>query len=195
MAWLAVALLLLFGVVCLGVRTWIHYRETGRSPFLTGPAGHGLVAVLGFVGPFAVAIVLDLAGSAPRLVDSAWVGALGTVLAVAGIVATMWAQLAMGDSWRVGIDNDERTDLVTGGPYESVRNPIYTAMFTFSAGIALVVPNIASAIGFVLVVVVIDIVVRRMEEPYLVATHGDRFREWAARTGRFFPGIGRVKSA
>ena len=192
MAWLAVVLLLLFGVVCLGVRTWIHVRDTGSSPFLTGPAGHGMVAVLGFVGPFAVAIVLDLAGSAPRLVDSGWVGAVGVGLAVIGIVATIWAQLATGDSWRVGIDNDERTDLVTGGPYQSVRNPIYTAMFTFAIGVALVVPNVAAVLSVLLVVLVIDVVVRRMEEPYLVATHGDRFREWAARTGRFLPGIGRI---
>ena len=41
-----------------------------------------------------------------------WAGAL---VATAGIVATLWAQGAMGDSWRVGVDPDETTGLVTSG--------------------------------------------------------------------------------
>ena len=105
----------------------------------------------------------------------------------------MWAQLAMGASWRIGVDAEERTDLVTTGPYASVRNPIYTAMFAFGLGELLLVPNIVTAIGFVATVGVIELVVRRIEEPHLLAVHGDRVRSWMARTGRFLPGLGAVR--
>jgi protein-S-isoprenylcysteine O-methyltransferase Ste14 len=186
---LALVLLLVFGFVCIGVRSWIHIRQTGSSPFLSGPAGHGAVAVLGFAVPFAAAAVLDATGTIAPLVDRTAVG-VGAVLAVAGIAMTMGAQLAMGESWRIGIDDDERTDLVTDGPYRRVRNPIYTAMFAFAAGVTLLVPNLPSLLGFLAVVVVINLVVRRIEEPYLVATHGDAYRTWASRTGRFFPSWG-----
>ena len=34
----------------------------------------------------------------------------------------------MGRSWRIGVEEGERTDLVTGGPFAIVRNPIYASM-------------------------------------------------------------------
>ena len=190
MAILALLLLVAFGVVCLAIPAWRHVRSTGRSPFLTGGA-HGPLAIVAFVAPFGVAIGLDLSGT-DRLLHGAAVATLGAVLAAGGVLGTAWAQRAMGASWRVGIDPEERTELVTTGPYRSVRNPIYTAMFAFALGLALLVPNAASLLGMVGVVAVIDIVVRRVEEPYLESVHGPDFRAWAGHTGRFLPGLGRI---
>jgi protein-S-isoprenylcysteine O-methyltransferase Ste14 len=187
----ALVLLVGFAAVCLAIPAWRHVRATGRSPFLTGGA-HGPLAVLAFGTPYGIAIALDLSGS-DRAFSGPVPAAVGIVLAVAGIVGTAWAQRAMGDSWRVGIDPQERTDLVTTGPYRSVRNPIYTAMFAFAVGLTLVVPNAASLLGLVGVVAVIDLVVRRVEEPYLESVHGTDFRAWAGRTGRFLPGLGRIR--
>jgi protein-S-isoprenylcysteine O-methyltransferase Ste14 len=178
--------------VCVGIRSLLHVRSTGGSPFRNGPVGHGALAVAGFAAPFAVAAILDLRGGDDRLLHGGWAAAGGLVLAVAGVVGTMWAQLWMGDSWRIGVDPSERTALVTGGPYGRVRNPIYTAMFAFAAGVTLLLPTVLTLAGLVAVVVVIDLVVRRVEEPYLRATHGDAFTRWAAATGRFVPGIGHV---
>ncbi len=41
MAVLSLALLVLFGFFCVGVRTWVHVRRTGQSPFRSGPLGSG----------------------------------------------------------------------------------------------------------------------------------------------------------
>jgi protein-S-isoprenylcysteine O-methyltransferase Ste14 len=38
----------------------------------------------------------------------------------------------------------------------------------------------------------LEIQVRLVEEPYLLRTHGDAYREYAARVGRFVPGLGRL---
>ena len=54
--------------------------------------------------------------------------AAGVVLFTIGLVATLWAQMAMGISWRIGVDPSEATPLVTAGPFRLVRNPIFTAM-------------------------------------------------------------------
>jgi protein-S-isoprenylcysteine O-methyltransferase Ste14 len=43
----------------------------------------------------------------------------------------------------------------------------------------------------VLVIASLEIQVRRVEEPYLLATHGEAYRRYASRTGRFVPGLGR----
>ena len=185
---LSIGLLALFGLVCVGLRAWLHVRRTGETPFRNGPAGSGRLAVIGFTLPFLGALVLDLTGRG-RLADSAVLDVAGVALAVAGIAFTLWSQLAMGDSWRIGVDTGERTALVTRGPYRVVRNPIYTGMFAFAVGLTLLVPNVVSIAGLVAVVGVIGAVVIRVEEPYLASVHGDTFRRWAARTGRFLPRV------
>ncbi|MDQ3757610.1 MAG: isoprenylcysteine carboxylmethyltransferase family protein, partial [Actinomycetota bacterium] len=66
---------------------------------------------------------------------------LGLVLAVGGIAATLYAQIAMGSSWRIGVDPRERTELVTSGPFGLVRNPIFAAMLPTGLGLTLLVPS------------------------------------------------------
>jgi protein-S-isoprenylcysteine O-methyltransferase Ste14 len=34
--------------------------------------------------------------------------------------------------------------------------------------------------------------VRAVEEPYLLSVHGDAYATYAARVGRFVPGVGRL---
>ena len=65
----------------------------------------------------------------------------GIVIAVIGIAATVYAQLDMGDSWRIGVDPSETTTLVRTGVFGWVRNPIFTAMMTFGFESRLVTPN------------------------------------------------------
>ena len=47
--------------------------------------------------------------------------------------------------------------------------------------------------SFAALLVALEIQVRAVEEPYLLRTHGDAYRRYAAATGRFVPGIGRIE--
>jgi protein-S-isoprenylcysteine O-methyltransferase Ste14 len=73
-----------------------------------------------------------------------------------------------------------------------VRNPIFSAMFVFGLGIALVTPNVVAIVGFVLLVLTIEVQVRVVEEPYLATKHRDAYRDYTATVGRFVPGMGRI---
>ena len=108
-----------------------------------------------------------------------------------GIVATVYAQLDMGDSWRIGVDPSETTTLVRSGVFGWVRNPIFTAMMTFGLGIALVTPNLVAIAGLCCWSITIELQVRVVEEPYLLTVHGDAYRDYLASVGRFVPGVGR----
>jgi protein-S-isoprenylcysteine O-methyltransferase Ste14 len=99
----------------------------------------------------------------------------------------------MGTSWRIGVKETERTELVTGGPFALVRNPIFTAMVVAQLGLTLMVLSWLSMAALVCLVIAIEAQVRLIEEPYLLATHGDTYRRYAADTGRFLPGIGTLK--
>jgi len=114
------------------------------------------------------------------------------MLFATGLVITLLAQLAMGDSWRIGVDSDERTTLVTAGPFALVRNPIFTSMLPASLGLALLVPNAVTLAAFVALVGALELQTRVVEEPYLLRVHGDVYAGYAARVGRFVPGVGRL---
>jgi protein-S-isoprenylcysteine O-methyltransferase Ste14 len=84
-----------------------------------------------------------------------------------GLAGTLYAQLAMGESWRIGVDEGERTALVTGGPFAIVRNPIFSAMIPTSVGLTLIVPNVVALAGLTALALALEVQVRLVEEPYL----------------------------
>jgi protein-S-isoprenylcysteine O-methyltransferase Ste14 len=197
----ALALLTVFGLLGFAWRAWLQRRRTGSTGFRGVSGTVGSVEWIAGVG-FVVALVVAVAG--PLLQVSAAIAPLpglqidgiqiaGIVLALLGIVLTVWAQLDMGDSWRVGVDASETTALVHTGMFGRVRNPIYTAMLTFNVGIALLVPNFVTIAGLILAVVALELQVRRVEEPYLQDKHGAAYRDYTASVGRFVPGLGLIR--
>jgi protein-S-isoprenylcysteine O-methyltransferase Ste14 len=184
------AALLLYGVfalVALVVRSVVYRRATGRSPF---PIPSSAFAWLG-QSLLSAGIVASPVGVAFGEADNRAVGVVGLVLGAAGVVATIVAQKQMGASWRAGLDPTERTELVTRGLFRRVRNPIYTAMIAVGAGMALVVSNVVTVVSAVAILAGSEIVVRGVEEPYLLRVHGEDFARYAAATGRFVPGVGK----
>lgn len=204
---LALALLLAFTIVGFGWRSAIHARRYGDSGVRIDPRGPERV-----VGPMLV-ISFTLMGAAPvfaltggsarhpagvtALVTSgpwAFGAALtGTLLATGAGVLTVLAQVQMGESWRIGVEAGERTELVTGGLFAHVRNPIFTGMLAFAVGLALLVPSAVAIAGACLAVLTIQAQVRLVEEPNLRTVHGAAYLGWASRTGRFLPILGRLR--
>jgi protein-S-isoprenylcysteine O-methyltransferase Ste14 len=195
------ALLALYGLLAFGVRIAFQLNRTGSTGFAGLHGSPGSVRWACELG-LATLVVLCLAGG-PILqlldglppigvLDGSFAGALGVTLASLGIATTVLAQFAMGDAWRIGVEESEQTDLVTGGPFTIVRNPIYTAMIPAFTGIALLAPNIVTLTGAMLVVVALELQTRLIEEPHLAAIHGEQYATYAASVGRFLPGIGRL---
>jgi protein-S-isoprenylcysteine O-methyltransferase Ste14 len=197
---MAVVLFSVFGVLGFGWRSWLQYRRTG-STGLRGIKTGGLLEYLAGAG-FVVALIVSVSAAIlqeiavvepVRVLSVVWIQTVGIVIATAGIAATVYSQLEMGDSWRIGVDERETTTLVHTGVFARIRNPIYTAMFTFGIGITLVTPNLVACAGLILLVASIQLQVRRVEEPYLLRTHGDAYRAYAAQVGRFIPGVGLIR--
>ncbi|MCV7169553.1 isoprenylcysteine carboxylmethyltransferase family protein [Mycobacterium manitobense] len=199
MASAALALYAVFIVTGFGWRSYLQWRRTGSTGmrgFHGRPGSTEWLAGVGFaiaVVAGAVAPILQLVGALTPVgaLDHPLFGVAGTILAVLGIAATLWAQESMGDSWRIGVDTGEVTQLVDNGVFGWVRNPIFTAMLVFGAGVALMNPNVLALLGFALLSVSIELQVRVVEEPYLLRTHGARYHEYGRRVGRFIPGVGR----
>ena len=202
---MATAALIGFAVylaLAFGLRTAIQLRRTGSTGFkgLGGRPGSAewtagvLFTVALAVGVATPVLALTGAVEAVDALDRPAVHAAGVALFATGLAGTLAAQMAMGDSWRIGVDESERTDLVTDGPFGLVRNPIFAAMLPASAGLALMVPSAVAFLGFAGLVLALELQVRVVEEPYLLGVHGDRYRRYAARVGRFLPGVGLLRS-
>jgi protein-S-isoprenylcysteine O-methyltransferase Ste14 len=198
---IAVVLFAVFAVLGFGWRSWLQYRRTGSTGFLGTSGRIGSLEWIAGVG-FPITLLVALSGPILQwanvikpfsMLNAIWIQVTGMVLAAAGIAATVYAQLQMGDAWRIGVDERETTTLVRTGMFGRVRNPIYTAMFTFALGIALLTPNLVVVAGFVLLVATIELQVRRVEEPYLLRTHGEDYRDYTASVGRFIPGVGKIR--
>ena len=199
--WFALGLYALYGALAFGLRSWLQLRRTGETGFkgISGRPG-SLEWTAGLLFAIAIAVgvvapVLDVTDALEPLdaLDSAAVRATGVAIFLVGLAGTLYAQIAMGDSWRIGVDEQERTALVTSGPFAVVRNPIFAAMLPTSLGLALLVPNVVALAGLGALLIALEIQVRLVEEPYLLRTHGQAYSQYAARVGRFFPGLGRLQ--
>ena len=198
-AW-ALVLMLLYLVLVMGVRVAIAKRTTGQTG-LVSPRGAprverlgNLVLMLGLL----LGVVNVVLGAFDAIdpwasLDEPAVHAVGFALCAAGIAGTFAAQMAMGDSWRVGIDRDSTTRLVTGGMFGWSRNPGFSSMFVAGLGFALLVPTWLALVATLLLIAGIKMQVRLIEEPYLRGAHGEEYTRYAARVGRFVPNVGRVR--
>lgn len=198
---LAMALSVLWFVSLFVFRTVVQWRQTGSTGF---KGFHGSIGSLPWFAGLSVSLGLLVALIAPVGALLHWPGGallatspplhfVGAVCAVVGIAGALLAQISMGDSWRVGVDEAETTALVTTGLFAWVRNPIFTFMWLSLFGLMLVVPNVLSLVGGALTVLGIELQVRVVEEPYLKSAHDTEYNEYAARVGRFLPGVGRLQ--
>jgi protein-S-isoprenylcysteine O-methyltransferase Ste14 len=176
----ALAFHLTFLIAAFGWRSWVQYRRTGDIGFrgfsrdssaLERVVGTSFVIALVVFALLPLMRLLGLTSTIP-LLDRPAVHALGLILAVSGIGITVLAQVQMGESWRIGVDSSETTALIQHGLFGRVRNPIFSGMLVESLGIVLLVPGLLSAAVWLALLTAIELQVRRVEEPYLLRTHG-----------------------
>jgi protein-S-isoprenylcysteine O-methyltransferase Ste14 len=202
---MAISALVLFIIgtgLVVGLRTLVQWRRTKDTGHRHDTRPRGSAAWWGkqLMG---VANLLVAGGSIAALLGLSPVPGLdhralnlaGLVITVLAIALTTMAQFNMGDSWRIGVDRREQTSLVTDGFFGMARNPIFTGFIVIGAGLALMVPNVVAIAGLIAVVAAVQVTVRLVEEPYLVAAHGAGYLRYAARVGRFVPGVGRLRHA
>jgi protein-S-isoprenylcysteine O-methyltransferase Ste14 len=200
MAVLALVLVVAWIALVAGLRSYVQLRATGEL-------GVGVrdrpgspqwwsrrISIIGIALSVAAPLAELVGVPAFSALDPMPVRAAGVAIVLVGIGITLISQAAMGASWRADVDPEARTELITTGPFRFVRNPTLFGTATTAIGLALMAPNVLSAAMLVAFLVAIQIQVRLVEEPYLLRIHGNAYRRYAARVGRFLPGVGRLKA-
>ncbi|MCX8074332.1 MAG: DUF1295 domain-containing protein [Clostridia bacterium] len=112
--------------------------------------------------------------------------ALGFLTGLAGLSFCLYAQVKMGSSWRVGIDEKVKTDLITTGLYKYIRNPTYLGLFMLNIGVWLIWPTWTIFLLNLIFILFLDIQVR-CEEDYLYKIHGNKYSKYKKSTKRYLP--------
>ncbi len=110
----------------------------------------------------------------------------GYLLFFAATICCILFSRQLRDSWRVGIVEHDATELVTSGVYRFVRNPYFLAYFALFVALTLIRPSVVLLLLTVLTIYVYHRMVMR-EEAYLEQVHGDAYRAYTSRSGRYLP--------
>ena len=199
MRWLPLIGFVLFVGLGVGWRSWLQRRRHGSSGIALFRS-HGWAQKIREAGAIVLVTLLALQSIAiavdPRSMDrflvvrpTATLQWLGAVILVAGLALMIAAQLDLGASWRIGIEEGARPGLVVDGLYRFCRNPIYLAMFAVLAGFFLLVPTWPALVLFFGTYVGIRGAIAA-EEVYLWHTYGHDYLAYASRVGRFLPYVG-----
>lgn len=113
---------------------------------------------------------------------------LGFIIGLTGLALCRYAQVRMGTSWRVGIDEKTKTPLVTSGLYRFVRNPTYLGLLLLNIGVWLIWPTWTVFLLNLLFYVFLEVQVR-CEEDHLSSVHGEQYAQYRNRTKRYVPFI------
>ena len=107
----------------------------------------------------------------------------GLALLFISLTWTVIAQSHMKNSWRIGIDTDTKTELVTNGLFSVSRNPIFFGMIITLTGLFLITPNALTVLFLTLGYVLIQIQIR-LEEEFLNKEHGEKYLEYKKKVRR-----------
>jgi protein-S-isoprenylcysteine O-methyltransferase Ste14 len=181
--------------VILGVAAlvaWAAFEVAFRSP---GEASSWRAEATDRASTPLLLVAFGVAGIVPILLRQSSIGAIGNAawagvaLAVAGLVVRGWGMRTLGAAYSRTLRTTASQSLITAGPYRFVRHPGYLGSIGVWVGAALAFHNwIAAAVVAVIMLGAYGWRIR-VEEKMLAARFGEKYRSYAARTSRLFPGV------
>lgn len=109
----------------------------------------------------------------------------GAVAAGCGVTVFIFSVLTMRDSWRAGVSEQERTELVTGGIYRISRNPAFLGFDLVYIGILLMFFNPALLAVSAFAIGMLHLQIVKVEEPFLVSAFDASYREYQRQVNRY----------
>jgi protein-S-isoprenylcysteine O-methyltransferase Ste14 len=109
---------------------------------------------------------------------------IGWGLLVLSLILVWVAQSQMANSWRIGIDENNKAELVTNGLFSRSRNPIFLGVMIANVGLLLIIPNAFTLLIVALSTVSINTQIR-LEEAFLEKSHGTAYVNYCKKVRRW----------
>ena len=108
----------------------------------------------------------------------------GAILGIIGVVVFGIAVYTMRDSWRVGIPEKDKTELILTGIFRISRNPAFLAFDLVYTGILLMFFNPILLLFTILAIIMLHLQIKQ-EEKFLLVTFGREYTEYKKQTRRY----------
>ena len=108
----------------------------------------------------------------------------GFCVGILGDAIFLLSVLCMKDSWRAGIPDKDKTELVTTGIYRFSRNPAFLGFDLMYVGVLLLYGNLLTLSFSVFAIVMLHLQILQ-EERYLVNTFGAQYQEYCHHVFRY----------
>lgn len=109
----------------------------------------------------------------------------GALIVTGALILYAIALRDLGVSWRLGLDRSAPGPLITGGVYRWTRHPIYIAFDLWFMGTFMLIGRLSFLVLGLVAVLLLHAIMGR-EERFLTRLHGDAYREYSRRVGRYF---------
>lgn len=176
------------------LKSWIVAKRIGKNPFVI-PRDESAYGLIGFyfkvtlVGMFLYTIFYAIFPTKEefylpiRQLEIVAIRYTGIGILFFALAWTIIAQAQMKDSWRIGIDHDTASELVTTGLFSISRNPIFFGMTLSLLGLFLVTPNALTLVFLLMGHVLMQIQIR-LEEEFLTKEHGQLYSDYTKKVRR-----------
>lgn len=108
----------------------------------------------------------------------------GFLVGIIGDVIFLLAVIFMRDSWRAGIPDKDKTELVTEGIYKLSRNPAFLGFDFMYVGLLLMYGNVITLVFTLFAVIMLHLQILQ-EERYLESTFGEAYTEYKKQVFRY----------
>ena len=109
---------------------------------------------------------------------------IGWGFLIISLIIVWIAQSHMANSWRIGIDEKNKTKLVTKGLFSFSRNPIFLGIMIANMGLFLVIPNAFTLLIISLSTISINTQIR-LEEAFLEREFGNDYLAYVNKVRRW----------
>ncbi len=108
----------------------------------------------------------------------------GFLIGMLGDIIFLISVVCMKDSWRAGIPDKDKTELVTNGIYKFSRNPAFLGFDFMYAGVLLMYFNPLTAVFSLFAAVTLHLQILQ-EEKYLTSVFGSSYTAYKSRVFRY----------
>lgn len=126
----------------------------------------------------------DYEGFSINFLETIYFKYIGITLMLFSLLWVLIAQFQMKNSWRIGIDEDLKTDLITTGLFKYSRNPVFLGMLISLIGMLLMIPTFIS-LSFLIIANILIQTQIRLEEEFLLKQHDEVYLQYKAKVRRF----------
>lgn len=110
---------------------------------------------------------------------------IGAIFSIMGTVIFIIAVNTMRDSWRAGVSETDKTELVTDGIYKISRNPAFLGFDLLYIGTLLMFFNVPLCIFTVFAVTMYHLQIVNVEEDFLIVTFGKEYLQYKKKVCRY----------